>query len=338
MTHPASPRPAARPAYDRRRSAPQHSVPYADRCPVRRALLAFPFVVAAPGVALVGLTGEPLAALPVLAGIGAAGLSAPHRRSLAASLTGLIVVLASTVAMVGGHQHWPYIFAGAAAMLVSAVATAFIRRHDINRLNSARRDLAAAEAGSVLDKLTGLANRQGLLLLAGPMLEQARRKGDAVHCVVVAVDGLNVVTESMGPEAGDDILVAVSGALRAVTRSTDVVGRWDTNELCVVGPGAGMSLTEIERRVRDRLRDDPPVDPASWEPKVTAGSAVLAPWDEGDLSGLVRKANVESHARRALRSTNSRRRQAGVGQASAGQAGAGQAGAGQAGAGQATAE
>lgn len=290
-----------------------HQAPPASPTNARHALAALPFLLAAPGFAALQLTGRPLASLSVVAGVAAVGVGTPSRARIIVTAGGLIGALALAVAVVGAHPEWPYLLGALPVALVLAGVMALVRRHDQNRLQAARRDLQAAEARTVLDPLTGLANRQGLSLLAAPMMEHARRAGDAVHCVVVAVDGLAAVSGTMGPQACDDILVAAAAALRSVTRGTDVVGRWDGSELIVVGPGAGMSMFDIERRVRERLKEQPPVDVASWEPKVTAGGAVLAPWDEGDLDSLVRKANVETHARRALRSTASRRRQANAG-------------------------
>ena len=111
---------------------------------------------------------------------------------------------------------------------------------------------AAAEAAAVRDHLTGLANRRGLAMVGAQMVEQARRQGDAVHCIFVDIDGLKRVNDALGHAVGDEVIVAVAEALRAATRATDVVARWGGDEFCVVGPGPGMAPLELERRVRGR--------------------------------------------------------------------------------------
>jgi diguanylate cyclase (GGDEF)-like protein len=185
-----------------------------------------------------------------------------------------------------------------------AVATVLGRRRTVDALSQAE---DSADQASVRDPLTGLVNRRGLAMMGGQIVESARRQGDAVHCVFVDIDQLRHVNEVEGRDAGDEVVVAVADALRSVTRATDVVARWGGDEFCVVGPGAGMAPMELERRVRERVLLDPPVDDLVWSPKVCAGGAMLAPWDTGNLDTLLGKADQEMYLRRALRRGGPRR-------------------------------
>ena len=160
---------------------------------------------------------------------------------------------------------------------------------------------ASAQQAAVRDPLTGLVNRSGLSLLGQQMVEVARRTGDALHCIYVDIDQLRHVNEVSGEEAGDDVVVSVSDALRSITRGTDIVARWGGDEFCVIGPGPGMSPVELERRLRERILLSPPVPVDVWDPKVCAGGAMLAPWDSGNLDTLLGKADQEMYLRRALR-------------------------------------
>jgi diguanylate cyclase (GGDEF)-like protein len=195
--------------------------------------------------------------------------------------------------------EWPLGWFGAGGIVtVAAVAASVSRRRMAERLA----DLTATAAStSVRDPMTGLANRQGLSMLGQQIVENARRSGDAVHCVYVDIDQLRHVNEVAGHEAGDDVVVAVADALRSITRATDVVARWGGDEFCVVGPGPGMSPMELERRLRERVLLSAPVPLDVWEPKVCAGGSMLAPWDSGTLDTLLGKADQEMYLRRALR-------------------------------------
>ena len=141
---------------------------------------------------------------------------------------------------------------------------------------------ATADQASVRDPLTGLVNRQGLSMMGQQIVENARRSGDAVHCVYVDIDQLRHVNEVSGHEAGDDVVVAIADALRTITRGTDIVARWGGDEFCVVGPGPGMSPMELERRLRERVLLSPPVPVDVWEPKVCAGWRHARPLGLGD--------------------------------------------------------
>ena len=184
----------------------------------------------------------------------------------------------------------------AATGLAAVVRRVHVRSTDIVEL--ARSE---AHAAAVRDGLTGVSNRRGLALLGQQILETARRQGDAVHCLFVDVDGLKTVNDQLGHHAGDEVLLAVSDALRGSTRGTDVVARWGSDEFVIIGPGAGTSALEMERRVRSRLIEVPVAPLDVWPARVSAGAAVLEPWDDGTLEELLGRADQEMYLRRSLR-------------------------------------
>jgi diguanylate cyclase (GGDEF)-like protein len=183
----------------------------------------------------------------------------------------------------------------------AAVVTLAVRRRAVQAADDLRHARGHARDATVQDALTGLVNRKGLAMLAEPVLESARRRGDAVYCVFVDVDGLGRVNAERGQRGGDEVLLAVADALTRSTRGTDAVARWGDDEFVVVGPGTGLPPLEIERRVRSRCREAAGVDPAAWQPRISAAGAVLEPWDDGDLDSLLRQAGREMNVRRALR-------------------------------------
>ena len=251
------------------------------------------FLAAAGGLGRLLLTGDPQASLLVLLAMVGTGLVVVRREWLLAVLVALAVAWLAALPLVGPHPAWPgYALALPVAAGLAWLANA-LRRGEADRFHRLH---ATAAAAAVRDAVTGLANRAGLELMGRQVLETARRHGDAAHCAHVVVDG-----------GDDDVEVsavtcrAVGDALRAVTRSTDVVASWEDRVFCIVGLGTGVAAVELERRVGRRLREAVAGGVTAGLPRVTAGVAVLTPWDDGDLEALLRRAAAEAQARLALR-------------------------------------
>jgi diguanylate cyclase (GGDEF)-like protein len=188
----------------------------------------------------------------------------------------------------------------AAVPVAAALSLAWRRRAALLEARVRAADETARES-AVRDQLTGAVNRRGLEMVATRILQNARRQGEAVHCLLVDVDGFRQVNEQAGPQAGDDVLRCVTDALESAVRTTDVVARWSGDEFVVVGPGTGTSPLELERRLHAQLSAVPPLPPEVWPSRVSIGSATLVPWDEGDLASLLRRADQDMRLRSSLR-------------------------------------
>ena len=262
------------------------------------ALVGAAFAVAAPAVAAAFPGGAPWALVAVVP------LSLVLVTYLPVRVAGPLVALLAVAAAAGAV---PLAGAPAAvAVLLAAGSVGALGLRCRGEVDGLTRALRATErrvvAVGVQDELTACANHQGLLLLGEQVLHAVRRGSDSVHAVLVEVGGLDAVRRWSGPPARDVVLVAVAEALTAGTRATDVVARWGPETFAVVGPGSGSGPAEIERRVRVRLLDDPPVPPGLWPCHVTAGAGVLEPWDDGTLVELLERAEQDLSLRRALRS------------------------------------
>ncbi|RZS89754.1 diguanylate cyclase (GGDEF)-like protein [Motilibacter rhizosphaerae] len=253
--------------------------------------------LAALVTAVAAATTAPLAVVPV-ALAGTAALSLPQRERLVALgaaaatlLVGCVVVALRGQGSVAGPL-WLVLGWLLAAGVAEAVA---VRVRSLRLALEAAR--AAVDAVSVRDPLTGVANHHGLELVGKQIVETARRQGDAVYCTFVEIGGLAEARAAHGADAVSDVLVALAEALRAVTRTTDVVARWQDQVFCTVGQGAGVEPTELERRIRRRLGADETLDRAVWSGRITVGGAMLPPWDSGTLETLLVRAAEELRAR-----------------------------------------
>ncbi len=90
------------------------------------------------------------------------------------------------------------------------------------------------------DKLTGLPNRAMFDELLGLSLARARRNDLGVAVVSVDLDNFKLVNDSLGHDAGDDLIVQLAERLRYAIRDTDLVSRPGGDEFLLL-------LADIDR-------------------------------------------------------------------------------------------
>ncbi len=146
------------------------------------------------------------------------------------------------------------------------------------------------------DPLTGLANRTLCLdriALAG---ERARRRSQPGYAVVfMDLDRFKIINDSLGHEAGDQLLREVSGRLLACTRRMDTVCRYGGDEFALVLEELpARAVLRTLRRIRESLKI--PVDIGSHSIQVEASFGVAYPPAEHiGPEDILRNANIALH-------------------------------------------
>jgi diguanylate cyclase (GGDEF)-like protein len=88
------------------------------------------------------------------------------------------------------------------------------------------------------DQLTGLHNRRFFDDQLQQALARSDRSGRPVALLVLDLDGLKAINDAGGHPAGDEVLRAASGALRASVRGGDLACRLGGDEFAVILPDA----------------------------------------------------------------------------------------------------
>ena len=101
------------------------------------------------------------------------------------------------------------------------------------------------------DSLTGIYNRRYFLELGGREVARVNRNKGHLSLVYFDVDHFKKVNDQYGHEAGDSVLVKLSGMVKARLRETDVFGRIGGEEFAVLMPDTDM---ENACRVAEELR------------------------------------------------------------------------------------
>jgi diguanylate cyclase (GGDEF)-like protein len=127
----------------------------------------------------------------------------------------------------------------------AAVAFANARTH--GELEEKHRRLIETEAEmrklATTDPLTGLDNRRRFFACAESEVARSIRYGGAIGLVMADLDRFKSINDAGGHGAGDRLIAAVAGALRAQQRPHDVIGRLGGEEFAFVLPGADLEAT-----------------------------------------------------------------------------------------------
>ena len=86
------------------------------------------------------------------------------------------------------------------------------------------------------DALTGLFNRKSFYERIEEILHQAKRNNYEIALAFIDIDKFKVVNDTLGHEAGDELLKAISGRLVSELRKTDYVFRPGGDEFTIIFP------------------------------------------------------------------------------------------------------
>ncbi|WP_165905379.1 GGDEF domain-containing protein [Rhodovulum euryhalinum] len=114
-----------------------------------------------------------------------------------------------------------------------------------DRLERERRELSRElQRASLIDPLTGLANRRGTLMMASHAIHAAERNGRPVSMVICDLDHFKAVNDRLGHGVGDRALQTAAMLLAGRLRMSDIAGRWGGEEFLFVLPDTPLAGAE----------------------------------------------------------------------------------------------
>jgi diguanylate cyclase (GGDEF)-like protein len=104
------------------------------------------------------------------------------------------------------------------------------------------------------DSLTGLANRRVFEEVLAREVSRSRRNHQPLSLVVFDVDHFKRVNDTLGHQAGDDVLRQVAAVLAGAARDIDLVARYGGEEFTVVLPDCSLAdAVQVAERMRSCL-------------------------------------------------------------------------------------
>jgi two-component system, cell cycle response regulator len=119
-------------------------------------------------------------------------------------------------------------------MLLDFAAQAAIAMENARLYSETKRLLEETQRLASTDPLTGLANRRALTELMERELHNAERYGAPLAFLILDLDDLKRINDTLGHHAGDEALRRFAEALKAGARRGDIVARYAGDEFVVV--------------------------------------------------------------------------------------------------------
>jgi diguanylate cyclase (GGDEF)-like protein len=183
---------------------------------------------------------------------------------------------------------------GTLAVAVSTGVMIYLARR-INTMEIEIRDL------SLRDALTDLYNLRGFRLLAEQGLRVARRLDEPFSVLYIDIDNLKSTNDTLGHQAGSDLLVELAEILKSSFRETDIVGRIGGDEFAVAGQFSEAHIAQaahqlqVSAEVANRRHSQAPVLSFS------VGCVTLKPSDQETLDDLLARADQAMYSEKRRR-------------------------------------
>ena len=158
----------------------------------------------------------------------------------------------------------------------------------------------ALEHLALHDPLTGLPNRALILDRISQMVARARRNDLRSAVLFLDLDDFKEINDSLGHQAGDQLLVAVGRRLAEVVRASDTVGRLGGDEFVVLvdGDPEGTAVEQVGPRFLEALHRPFPLDAAD-QPVAVSASIGIAEVAGQEPAELLRQADVALYRAKA---------------------------------------
>ncbi len=150
------------------------------------------------------------------------------------------------------------------------------------------------------DILTGLPNRSLLNSRLKQILSQAQREHVQVACLFLDFDHFKRINDTLGHDAGDQLLQAIAQRLTSAVRESDTVARLGGDEFVIVLPDLDPAHATFEvMTVISRVRESflAPFRLANQVPTLTCSIGVsIYPLDAQDAATLIKQADTAMYA------------------------------------------
>jgi two-component system, cell cycle response regulator len=149
---------------------------------------------------------------------------------------------------------------------------------------------------STRDELTGLYNRRGFNMAAQPLARLAERAGRSFVVFFADLDGLKVVNDTFGHQAGDEAIRDAAWILTQSFRSADIVARLGGDEFAVLAADAPGDRIDVMRRRVSKWQADRNAEAGRlYSVSLSLGAAAWSTASPKTLDALLEDADADTY-------------------------------------------
>jgi len=170
------------------------------------------------------------------------------------------------------------------------------KEHDLRRVNVLLSQLDQArvslQQAAHYDALTNLINRRGFnQVFAERLVEQTVNDG-RLAVMFLDIDHFKRINDSLGHDAGDELLKVIAGYIKAATRSQDVVARFGGDEFCIlIALNSREEARHLAQRIMQKMKE--PIDLAGRRMVMTTSIGIsIFPEDGRTSEELLKNADL----------------------------------------------
>jgi diguanylate cyclase (GGDEF)-like protein len=184
------------------------------------------------------------------------------------------------------HRLDPLAFALADITMAAAVIRMALAFRDIRGLAEARRQAAT-------DDLTSLPNRRTFMRRAGEAIRTAHLAGGKIAVLMMDLDNFKELNDTLGHNAGDELLRLIGPRIKGALRATDIVARLGGDEFAILlDPQPGEAgVAQVAQKILEALRE--PFEILGLGLRLTASLGIASfPGDARDEEELLSRADI----------------------------------------------
>ncbi|MCK5245853.1 sensor domain-containing diguanylate cyclase, partial [Candidatus Bipolaricaulota bacterium] len=150
------------------------------------------------------------------------------------------------------------------------------------------------------DPLTGLHNRREFNAIFERHLSRVRRYGNSGALLWMDLDGFKQINDSLGHNAGDELLSSIAHRMRATVRDSDVLARLGGDEFAVLYPNVDEAQAKLAaERLLEAIRKHTVVIEGQILRSTSSMGVVLFPEHGNSASELFLKADMAMYRAKA---------------------------------------